>query len=132
MYDRIEPYLKDQEIYATSAKVLLANTYALASDLTTASNIRMKKNQSGLKKLTGLAWTVVNGKVVVKISCTCDRSHPQSNEIYEELERLTNELKQHGYQYDTSWISRLLTKNEKSLYTFSKWVAQVRQCTIIV
>ncbi|CAF1320958.1 unnamed protein product [Adineta steineri] len=44
MYDRIEPYLKDQEIYSTSAKVLLANTYALARDFTTASNIRMKMN----------------------------------------------------------------------------------------
>ncbi|CAF3844124.1 unnamed protein product, partial [Adineta steineri] len=94
MYDRIEPYLKDQKIYATSAKVLLANTYVLAGNLTTASNIRMKMNQSGLKKLTGFSWTVVNGKVV-KFRAH-DRSHPQSNEIYDELERLTNELKQHG------------------------------------
>ncbi|CAF1259146.1 unnamed protein product [Adineta steineri] len=121
MYNRIEPYLKDQEIYATSAKVLLANTYALAGDLTTVSNIRMKMNQSGLKKLAGLSWTVVKFRVH-------DRSHPQSNEICEELERLTNELKQHGYQCDASWISQPLTNNEKSF----KWVAQVRQCTIIV
>ncbi|CAF1237191.1 unnamed protein product [Adineta steineri] len=95
MYDRIEPYLKDQKIYATSAKVLLANTYVLAGNLTTASNIRMKINQSGLKRLAGLSWSVV------KLHAH-DRSHPQSNEIYEELKRLTNELKQHGYQYDTS------------------------------
>ncbi len=65
IYDRIQPYLKDQKIYATSATVLLANTYALAGDLTTASMIRMKMNQSGLKKLAGLSWTVVNGKIVV-------------------------------------------------------------------
>lgn len=65
IYDRIQPYLKDQEIYETSATVLLANTYALAGDLTTASMIRMKMNQSGLKKLPGLSWTVVNGKIVV-------------------------------------------------------------------
>ncbi len=65
IYDRIQPYLKDQEIYATSATVLLANTYALAGDLTAASMIRMKMNQSGLKKLPGLSWTVVNGKIVV-------------------------------------------------------------------
>ncbi|CAF1355689.1 unnamed protein product [Adineta steineri] len=89
MYDRIEPYLKDQKIYATSAKVLLANTYALARNLTPVSNIRMKMNQSGLKKLVGLSWTVVKFR-------THDRSHPQSNEIYEEIERLTIELKQHG------------------------------------
>jgi hypothetical protein len=65
IYDRIEPYLNDQEMYATSATILLANTYALSGDLTTASTIRMKMNQSGLKKLAGLSWTFFNGKLVV-------------------------------------------------------------------
>jgi hypothetical protein len=65
IYDRIQPYLKDEKIYETSATVLLANTYALAGDSTTASMIRMKMNQSGLKKLAGLSWTIVNGKIVV-------------------------------------------------------------------
>ena len=46
----IEPYLKDQETYSTSAQVLLANTYALAGDSATASTIRIKMNQSDLKK----------------------------------------------------------------------------------
>ena len=65
IYDRIQPYLKDEKIYAISAPVLLANTYALAGDLKTASINRMKMTQSGLKKLAGLSWTVVNGKIVV-------------------------------------------------------------------
>ena len=61
IYDRIQPYLKDQKLYETSATVLLANSYALAGDSTTASIIRMKMDQSGLKKVAGLSWTVVNG-----------------------------------------------------------------------
>ncbi|CAF1274193.1 unnamed protein product, partial [Adineta ricciae] len=167
MFDRIEPYLKDQDIYATSAQVLLANTYALAGDSATASTIRTKMNQSGLKKLAGLSWTVVNGKVS-KFRAH-DRSHKQSKEIYAELERLTNELKGHGYQCDASWISRPMMNDEteecvlsghserlaiafnliqrpipkriqimKNLrvcgdcHTFTKRVAEVRQCTIIV
>ncbi|CAF1237394.1 unnamed protein product [Adineta ricciae] len=157
MYDRIEPYLKDQEVYATSAQVLLANTYALAGDSATASTIRTKMNQSGLKRLAGLSWTVVNGKVT------------QSNEIYAELERLTNELKEHEYQCDVSWISRPMMNDETEesvlsghserlaiaynliqrpipkriqimenlrvcgdCHTFTKRVAEVRQCTIII
>ena len=67
IYDRIQPYLNDEKNYATSATVLLANTYALAGDLTTASMIRTQMNQSGWKKLAGLSWTVVNGKVVVSL-----------------------------------------------------------------
>jgi hypothetical protein len=78
MFDRIEPYLNNQETYMTSATVLLANTYALAGDPRTASMIRMKMNQSGLKKLAGLSWTVVNGKIVVS------REHEKKLE-FEEL-----------------------------------------------
>ena len=43
-----------------------------------------------------------------------DRSHPQSDEIYAELERLSNELKEHGHEYDSSWVTRPL-KNEETI-----------------
>jgi hypothetical protein len=41
-----------------------------------------------------------------------DHSHPRSNEIYAELDRLSNELKEHGHQYDSSWITRSLKDGE--------------------
>ena len=41
-----------------------------------------------------------------------DHSHPQSKEIYEELERLSNELREHGHTFDSSWITRPLEENE--------------------
>ncbi|UJR34288.1 hypothetical protein I4U23_021692 [Adineta vaga] len=41
-----------------------------------------------------------------------DRSHPRSKEIYDELERISKELKEHGYEYDSSWITRPIQDGE--------------------
>lgn len=41
-----------------------------------------------------------------------DRSHHQSDGIYAELERLSNELKIYGHEYDSSWITRPLKTGE--------------------
>ncbi len=48
-----------------------------------------------------------------------DRSHPQSDEIYAELNRLTIELFEDGYIPDESWISRKLRKNETVIFALS-------------
>ena len=41
-----------------------------------------------------------------------DRSHPRSPEIYAELGRLSDEMKEHGHQYDSSWVIRPLKDDE--------------------
>jgi hypothetical protein len=41
-----------------------------------------------------------------------DRSHPRSDEIYAELDRLSNELKVHGHEFDSSWVTRSLHDGE--------------------
>jgi activator of HSP90 ATPase len=41
-----------------------------------------------------------------------DRSHPQSDKIYAELERLSSELIQYGHKYDSTWITRPLDEYE--------------------
>ncbi|CAF4322227.1 unnamed protein product, partial [Didymodactylos carnosus] len=46
------------------------------------------------------------------IMYTHDRSHPKSAEIYAELDRLSSELKKHGHEYDSSWITRPLQDGE--------------------
>ncbi|CAF1225710.1 unnamed protein product [Didymodactylos carnosus] len=104
------PHFHDQQDYVTSTTVLLANTYTLGGDWSTASDIRMKMNQSGMKKMAGLSWTVVDGKIV-KFRAH-GRSHPRSEEIYAELERLTNGLIEHGYKCDTCWITRPMMNDE--------------------
>lgn len=41
-----------------------------------------------------------------------DRSHRQSSEIYTELNRLSNELLEHGHRFDSSLITRMIKPNE--------------------
>jgi hypothetical protein len=41
-----------------------------------------------------------------------DRSHPCSSEIYQELDRLTKQLIEHGYKHDESWITREIRNDE--------------------
>ncbi|CAF4897003.1 unnamed protein product [Rotaria magnacalcarata] len=41
-----------------------------------------------------------------------DRSHPRSNKIYTEDEKITNEIIKYGHIYDSSWITRVLTEDE--------------------
>ncbi|CAF2853700.1 unnamed protein product [Rotaria sp. Silwood2] len=110
IFHRIEYYFSNNENYLTSAQVLLANTYALSGNKSMASNIRMKLNQSNTKKVVGYAWTVVNGKVY-KFRAH-DRSNAYSSEIYEESNRLTEQLIKHGYKPDESWITRGLNDDE--------------------
>ncbi|CAF1530896.1 unnamed protein product [Adineta ricciae] len=93
-----------------SAKVLLANAHASAGDLSTSSDIRTEINLSEKKKTIGCSWTVVDKKI--HVFHAHDKSHPDSSRIYEELNRLTNELIRHGYKPDGSWITREMDKNE--------------------
>ncbi|CAF3828800.1 unnamed protein product [Rotaria sordida] len=106
IFDRIQSNFSDVQSCLTSVTVLLADTYALSGNKLIASNIRTKLSQSSMKKAVGYSWTVISGKIF-KFRAH-DRSHPCSQEIYVELDRLQNELIEHGYKYDESWIIRPL------------------------
>ena len=41
-----------------------------------------------------------------------DQSHPRSDEIYAESEKISKELVEHGHKYDSSWITRVLDQDE--------------------
>ena len=41
-----------------------------------------------------------------------DRSHRQSDEIYAETERMANDLREAGHQFDSSWVTRPLQPDE--------------------
>ncbi|CAF1382979.1 unnamed protein product [Rotaria sp. Silwood1] len=64
----------------------------------------------GNKVKAAFSWTEVNGQLVGFKAH--DRSHHQSDEIYAELNRLSNELKEYGHEYDSSWITRPLEYGE--------------------
>ena len=61
-YKRIESKFADDETCLVSARVLLANTYALTGNKSMAAHIR---SQEKIRKTIGYAWTVVNGQIHV-------------------------------------------------------------------
>ncbi|CAF4510092.1 unnamed protein product, partial [Rotaria sp. Silwood2] len=124
IFHRIQSKFSDFESCLISATILLANTYALSGNKSFASHIRMKISQSGMKKVDGCSWTVVNGKVFK--FCVHDRSHTFSTDIYAELDRLKNELLQYGYKPDGIWITEPLADDETAesvLCGHSEWLA---------
>ncbi|CAF1096764.1 unnamed protein product [Rotaria sordida] len=72
--------------------------------------IRLYRKQSGNKVVVGKSLTMVDKEIVEFV--VNDKSHPQSTEIYAELNRLTIELLKDGYIFDSRWISRKLRKGE--------------------
>ena len=124
---KLFPERKDPLI---SAAVLLANVYSSSGEIDKASDIRLEMYKSGTKKKVGLTWITVDGQLYVSqqlyyLSSTQiirndfiqtfrahDRSHPRSNEIYTEGEKISNEIIKYGHQYDSSWITRVLNEDE--------------------
>ncbi|UJR29805.1 hypothetical protein I4U23_017349 [Adineta vaga] len=110
IFHRIQQHFPDLKNRLTSASILLCNVYTSVGEIEKSSNIKNSLNQIGLKKTVGLSWTETNGQIY-KFRAH-DRSHPRSSEIYTETEKISKELIEHGHQYDASWITRSLDKNE--------------------
>ncbi|CAF1477089.1 unnamed protein product [Adineta ricciae] len=124
LFDRIRLLFSDEKQILSSATVVLANTYGLSGNLARTSDLRTKMAESGLKKVPGRSSTIVNGEIVHFYAN--DRSHPLSEKLYHQLDQLKDELIQHGYQVDESWVSRPLVDgetNESVLWTHSERLA---------
>jgi hypothetical protein len=65
IFHRMEHNFPNNESCLTSARVLLANTYASTGNKSMSANIRTKLNLSKMKKVVSCSWTVVDGKVYV-------------------------------------------------------------------
>ena len=65
LFDRFQILFHNDKNCLISATILLGNTYAMCGDFSMASDIRLRLNQSGLRKMAGLSTTVVNGQIVV-------------------------------------------------------------------
>ncbi|CAF1413922.1 unnamed protein product [Rotaria magnacalcarata] len=110
IYDRMKKLFPEEKDPLISAAVLLANVYASSGEIDKASDIRLEIYKSGTKKKVGLTWITVDGQVYTFRAH--DRSHPRSNEIYAEGEKISNEIIKYGHQYDSSWITRVLDEDE--------------------
>ena len=65
IFARIELKSPDDSSYLLAARVLLANTLGLSGDRSGAAINRIKLQQTKTRKIVGLSWTVVDGKVFV-------------------------------------------------------------------
>ena len=115
-----------------AASVLLSNTYLSVGEHQQAEAVRANRiRQYGRKVQVGSSWTEVDDELVVSrrsfnttsqwVTILClllkefrahDRSHPLSAGIYAVLHHMSTQLKEHGHQFDSSWVTRPLREGE--------------------
>lgn len=79
--------------------VLLSNIYAKAGRWQDVTTIRSIMNSRGIKKMPGISNVELNHRIHTFLAG--DQSHPQSKEIYAELDVLVGKMKELGYVPET-------------------------------
>ncbi|KAI9111957.1 hypothetical protein K1719_017647 [Acacia pycnantha] len=79
--------------------VLLSNIYAKAGRWKEVTAIRSLMRRRRIKKMPGISNVELNNQIYTFLAG--DRSHPQSKEIYEELDVLVGKMKELGYAPET-------------------------------
>jgi len=91
--------------------VLLMHIYAAAGMWDGVARVRNTMKERGVNKELGRCWIEVNKRMhsfVVE-----DRSHPQSEVIYAEVDRLVEQIKQVGYVPDTRFVMHDVDEQHK-------------------
>ena len=91
--------------------VLLSNIYAQAGNWEGVAEVRKLMKARGLKKSIACSWVEVKNKVHGFL--VGDVSHPQSDEIYAELDRLGGLMKEAGYVPNTEPVFHDVEDDEK-------------------
>ncbi|KAI4383688.1 hypothetical protein MLD38_009495 [Melastoma candidum] len=81
--------------------VMLSNIYAAAGLWSEVQNVRTMLWEKGLRKPPGISWIVLKNQTHVFLAG--DRSHPESDVIYETLRYLTCSIREVGYVPDNRW-----------------------------
>ncbi|XP_057862799.2 pentatricopeptide repeat-containing protein At5g48910 [Cryptomeria japonica] len=98
----------------TATYVLLSNSYAEVGRWDEAQMVRRLMKDRDIKKVPGCSW--IEGHKTVHTFLVGDRSHPQTKEIYEKLEELSQELKAEGYLPDSRHVANDVEDEEKELF----------------
>ncbi|WOL11625.1 hypothetical protein Cni_G20389 [Canna indica] len=91
--------------------VLLSNIYAQAGKWEEAAQVRKLMTDRGLKKSIACSWIEVKNQIHAFL--VGDLSHPSSEEIYAELERLEGLMAEAGYVPDTMPVFHDVGDDEK-------------------
>ncbi|KAK6918929.1 Pentatricopeptide repeat [Dillenia turbinata] len=95
----------------TGHYVQLSNLYASSRLWTGVAKVRILMKKKGLQKDLGYSLIEINGKL--QVFRVGDKSHPESKEIFEELENLEKRLREAGYAPDTESIMHDLNYEDK-------------------
>ncbi|GAB4832888.1 hypothetical protein Ancab_006906 [Ancistrocladus abbreviatus] len=109
--EHLAPYLFELEPDNTGTYVLMSNIYAGAGRWDDVARIRTKLNDKGMKKTPGCTSIEVDS--VVHEFLVGDRTHPQSNDIYEMLDEIDRLLDLAGHVSDTSEVLYDMDENWK-------------------
>ncbi|XP_057833042.2 pentatricopeptide repeat-containing protein At1g11290, chloroplastic [Cryptomeria japonica] len=94
--------------------VLLSNIYAELGRWGEVGMLRRLMKDRGIKKIPGCSW--IEDHKMVHVFCVGDRSHPQTEEIYANLEKLDWEMKAAGYIPDIGHSLHDVEEEEKELF----------------
>jgi pentatricopeptide repeat protein len=91
--------------------VLLSNIYATAGRWGDVEKVRKMMKERSVIKTPGCSWIEVNNKMYAFL--VGDRSHPQTQKIYAELERLSGQMKEAGYVPDKDFALHDVEEEQK-------------------
>ncbi|XP_057525667.1 putative pentatricopeptide repeat-containing protein At3g49142 [Amaranthus tricolor] len=105
--DRLFQMAPDQAGYY----VLMSNIYAKAGKWKEVSMVRSLMKSKGMNKTPGISNVEHKGRVYTFLAG--DRSHPQSNEIYDKLHALIGKMKEDGYVPETDFALHDIEDEDK-------------------
>ncbi|XP_057436388.1 pentatricopeptide repeat-containing protein At3g12770 [Lotus japonicus] len=97
--------------YNTGHYVQLSNLYASSRLWDHVAHVRVLMREKGLSKDLGYSVIEINGKL--QVFHVGDKSHPRSDEIYNEIQRLERRLKEIGFVPHTESVLHDLNYEEK-------------------
>ncbi|XP_057862780.2 pentatricopeptide repeat-containing protein At3g24000, mitochondrial-like [Cryptomeria japonica] len=96
--------------------VLLSNIYADVGRWGDVQMVRRLMKNGEIKKIPGCSW--IEDQKILHAFCVGDRSHPQTQEIYAKLEKLSWEMKVEGYLQDSRHLQDDVEEEEKELFNY--------------
>lgn len=104
--------------------VLVSNLYAATGRWEDVEEVRMRMKEKGIKKDPACSWIEVENKVHTFVAR--DKSHPESNKIYQKIAHITEILEREGgYVAQTKFVLHNVHEEEriKMLYGHSERLA---------
>ncbi|XP_059638193.1 pentatricopeptide repeat-containing protein At2g22070-like [Cornus florida] len=91
--------------------IMLSNMYAACGRWKDVASMRSLMKDRKVKKFAAYSWIEIDGKIYNFVSG--DRTHPESEKIYQELNRLIRKLQESGFSPDTNLVLHDVGEDEK-------------------